>query len=178
MITSIDCVPCLIRQAVESSRLISSDEVFQEKILREILEIISRTDFNTTPPLIARDIHRKIREISGIYDPYADVKKGFNNLILNMKVRFRDIINKSDNPFTAALKLAIAGNVIDTGAKPGLTEDEVIDSINNSLALDVEGDVEFLLKRISGAKKILYIADNAGEIIFDALFIEKLALKG
>ena len=91
-----------------------------------------------------------------------------------MKDRFRDIVNKSDNSLTSALKLAIAGNVIDSGAKSGLTEDEVLDSINNSFDRNVEGDVEFFLKRISEAKKILYIADNAGEIIFDALFIEKI----
>ena len=174
MFTSIECVPCLIRQAIEASRLISSDEIFQEKVMREILKIISLSDFSGSPPLIARDMHRKIREISGIDDPYADIKKVFNNFILTMKGRFAEMVNDDDNPLLAVLKLAIAGNVIDSGAKSGLTEEEISESINSSLTEKLEGDIDFFLKRIAESKRILYIADNAGEIIFDRLFIEKI----
>jgi len=174
MITSLECVPCLIRQAIDASGFSSSDYDFQERALREILKKMSETEFSLTPPEIAAAIHRKLREMSGIIDPYKSVKNSFNDLILSMTDQLKERINSADDPLLAAMRLAIAGNVIDSGVKSGLTEAEVLKSIEASYSEELAGDPDEFIHEISRAKKILYIADNAGEIIFDRLLIEKI----
>ncbi len=174
MITSLECVPCLIRQAIDASRFSSSDYDFQERVLREMLKKLSETEFSLTPPEIAGEIHRKLRELSGNSDPYKSVKNSFNNLILSMTEKLKEKINRADDPLLAAMRLAIAGNVIDSGVKSGLTEDEVLKSIESSYSEELAGDAGDFIHELSLAKKILYIADNAGEIIFDRLLIEQI----
>ncbi len=174
MITSLECIPCLIRQAIDASGFSSSDYEFQERVLREILKKLSETEFSLTPPEIAADIHRRLRELSGNTDPYKPVKNSFNDLILSMTDQLKEKINSADDPLLAATRLAIAGNVIDSGVKSGLTEDEVLRSIESSYSEELAGDPDEFIREISQAQKILYIADNAGEIIFDRLLIERI----
>lgn len=174
MITSLECIPCLIRQAIDASRFSSPDYEFQERVLREILKKLSETEFSLTPPEIAAEIHRMLRGLSGNSDPYKSVKNSFNNLILSMAEKLKEKIKRADDPLLAATRLAIAGNVIDSGVKSRLTEDEVLKSIESSYSEELAGNADEFIREISLAKKILYIADNAGEIIFDRLLIEKI----
>ena len=174
MMTSLECVPCLIRQAIDACRFSSSDPQFQERALRHIIKKIAEADFTMTPPVIAGDIHRQLRELSGVDDPYLSVKDGFNRLILSMKDQLEERVNSSDDPVLSAIRLAIAGNVIDSGARSGLSHDEVVDSIEASYSEKLQGDPYEFMRSLSGVKSILYIADNAGEIVFDRLLIERI----
>jgi uncharacterized protein with ATP-grasp and redox domains len=94
MITSLECIPCLIRQAIDASRFSSPDYEFQERVLREILKKLSETEFSLTPPEIAAEIHRKLRGLSGNSDPYKSVKNSFNNLILSMTEKLKEKIEE------------------------------------------------------------------------------------
>jgi hypothetical protein len=53
MRTSLDCVPCLIRQALEATRRVSSDPILQELFLREVLQWASEMDLDGSPPVLA-----------------------------------------------------------------------------------------------------------------------------
>jgi len=174
MMTSLECVPCLIRQTIDAAGLSSSDPVFHERALRDILRRISGEDFSLTPPVIASMIHRRLRELSGVSDPYSPMKKSFNRLILSITDLLEEKIEGSEQPLLAATRLAIAGNVIDFGAHSGITEPEVLASIEASYSMKLAGDHEYFLEKVSSAGSILYIADNAGEIVFDRLLIERL----
>jgi hypothetical protein len=83
-------------------------------------------------------------------------------------------VQRSDDPFAAAVRLAVAGNVIDLGAKGGLTEDEVRQAASAALDHPLVGDVELLRQAATTAQSILYLTDNAGEIVFDRVLIEQL----
>ena len=172
MVTSIDCIPCLLRQTIEALRFSFTDSKIQEKILKEIILFTAELDLTQPPPLIAGEIHRRMRTISQIDDPYKDAKKKFTHLALSMIEQCRLNINSSKDPFLSALKLSIAGNIIDSGAKSGLNEKEVIEQIDTALSEVLHGDIDTLGSAIKKADKILYIADNAGEIVFDLPLIE------
>ena len=174
MITTLECVPCLIRQSIEASRFSAADYSFQEKILKDILKKISEADFSLSPPVIAGEIHRHLRAFTGINDPYSSIKKSFNSLILSLSGQLEEKINSSEDPLFEAVRLAIAGNVIDSGVKSGLTESEVLNSIEASASEKISGDIAGFINNLSETRKILYIADNAGEIILDRLLIEKI----
>ncbi|MBN2159913.1 MAG: tRNA (N6-threonylcarbamoyladenosine(37)-N6)-methyltransferase TrmO [Spirochaetes bacterium] len=174
MMTVLDCVPCLLRQAVEASRFLSADGALQEKIMHDMLHALYEADFSVPPPVLAQQMHRRMRAISGVDDPYRLIKDRFNAMALAMIDGLTEEINGSADPMVAAIKLAIAGNVIDCGAKTGLSEDDVTGLIHGSASEDLAGDIDNFLRAVESAENILYIADNAGEIVFDRPLLEKL----
>lgn len=90
---------------------------------------------------------------------------------------FQKKIAASADPFSSAVRLAIAGNVIDFGVKGNLSEHEVFSALESAFDEAVEGDLEAFKEDAFSAEKILYLADNAGEIVFDLPLIQALAAK-
>ena len=175
MRTYFDCIPCFVRQALDSARLITDDEQIHEQVMRGVLRLASRMDLRQSPPAMAQKIHRLIRKLTGVQDPYLQAKNRFNKLALKMYPELREQIQASADPFETAVRLAIAGNIIDLGVKSGLAESQVEETITRSLteSLDMEALKEFR-NATAQAKDILYLGDNAGEIVFDRLLIEQL----
>ncbi len=177
MQTTLDCIPCLIRQTLEASRFVSSDIDLHQKIMRDILAEASRMDASQSPPAFAQQIHRRLKSATGNTDPYAGVKKRFNKLAAEVLPEVRNKISVSDTPFEAALKASIAGNIIDFGINGNLTEDEVREAVDQVIDAPFEGNAGELQTELLHAEKILYLADNAGEIVFDRLLVEQLPLE-
>ncbi len=178
MRTYFDCIPCFVRQALDSVRLTTDDENTIEQVIREVLCLACKMDLRQSPPAMAQKIHRLIRELTGVQDPYRQAKQRFNKLALKMYPELKERVETSAEPFETAVRLAIAGNIIDLGVKTGLTESQVEKNITKSLTdpLDTETVQEFR-KATARAKDILYLGDNAGEIVFDQLLIEQLPCK-
>ncbi len=174
MKTHLDCVPCIVRQSLDSARLVTDDEQIHEQILREVLEAAARMDLAQSPPVMAQTIHRRLRELCGQKDPYREAKDRFNRLALELIPEYQKRVEQAENPLEVAVRLAIAGNIIDLGVKSGLEEQEVLDVIQTCLTDPLRGDVDDLAKAIADANNILYLTDNAGEIVFDRLLIEQL----
>jgi len=173
----LDCIACFVRQGLDSARLATDDERIHQKVLREILLLAADLDMSQTPPAIGQQIHRLIRQLVGDNDPYQQIKQRFNDLALKLYPQLAERADNSQYPFETAVRLAIAGNIIDFGVKTSLTESDVEETIRKCLAgeLDAERVQEFE-KAVRKADNILYLADNAGEIVFDRLLIERLPL--
>jgi len=177
MKTSIDCIPCFVRQTLEATRFVSVYPSVHEGVLREILRCLAGIDLDHPPPFVGQLIHRKLRELTGNHDPYRDAKERYNRLALELLSELKEKVRSSPDPLTTSVRFAITGNVIDLGAKSGLTEEEVRSSIAKTLSEPFRVDIERLRREIDGASRILYLADNAGEIVFDRLLIEELPLE-
>jgi uncharacterized protein with ATP-grasp and redox domains len=174
MRTSLDCIPCLLRQALEAGRLVSSDPLVHERIVRDTLEWIGETDFRQSPPVLAQRIHRRLRELTGVDDPYRLAKDRLNRLAIGLLPELRAEIVAARDQFALAVRLAIAGNIIDLGVNGSLTEADVRRSIDQALSEPVQGRLEELRQACQQAPRVLYLADNAGELVFDRLLIEHL----
>jgi len=176
MKTFFDCIPCFIRQALDSARLVTEDETVHEQVLRNVLQATSKMDLRDSPPAMGQYIHRLIRKTTGNSDPYREIKDHFNHFALELYPKLKARVESSANPLETALKLAIAGNVIDFGVNNKLEESSVYESIENALVSPVDGNFEGFSDTVSRADNILYLADNAGEIVFDRLLIEQMPL--
>lgn len=174
MKTSLDCVPCLIRQSIDFLRLCDVVPGVQEQAIRDTLLAIAKMDLSRPPPLLADELQALLRESTGCDDPYREAKQRFNRLATELLPPLAAAVQRSSDPFASAVRLAIAGNVIDLGAKSGLTEDEVQGAASTALAQPLVGALEALRSAAGAAKRILYLADNAGEIVFDRVLIEQL----
>jgi len=175
MRTYFDCIPCFVRQTLDSVRLTTDDQRIHEQVMRQTLSLISRMDLRQSPPAMAQKIHRLIRELTGVDDPCLQVKNRFNKLALEMYPELRKRVQASADPFETAVRLAIAGNIIDFGVNSELAESQVEKAIADSLTAPLDTEVLTDLRNaIAQTKDILYIGDNAGEIVFDRLLIEQL----
>ncbi len=168
----LDCIPCFARQALDAARMATNNVQKQEQIVRQVLEMVSNIDLKISPPAMAQQIHRKIKSIVKIDDPYKEKKEHFNEFALGLFSKFKALIANSEKPLETAIRLAIAGNIIDLGAKSSISTDEAQDVINNSLTDPFDAsEIDLFKSAISKAKDILYLGDNAGEIVFDKFLI-------
>ena len=175
MKTYFDCIPCFVRQALDSVRLATDDERIHEQVVREVLKLAGELDMSQSPPAIGQQIHRLIRKLVDQDDPYHKVKRRFNSLALELYPELRKQIMGSDDRLETAIRLAIAGNIIDFGVNSSVDESDIRKGITESLNTDFDNmQLESFRDAIEQAEEILYLADNAGEIIFDRLLIEQL----
>ena len=167
----LDCFPCFLRQSIIALRLGTSDEPLQERILKSILPEIQIADTSVPPAYTTTFIHRKIRQMLG-KDPFKDLKSECNKIALEFYPSLKILVRKSEDPVRTATILAIAGNIIDFGIFTSVDiEGTIRTALNNPLAVD---DYNAFRNAISEADKILYLADNAGEIVFDRILAETL----
>ncbi len=173
MKTSLDCLPCLLRQATDAIRLGAKDSSVDVMVVRELLLASTTLDFDQSPPQLSGALQAQLRVITGCDDPYREAKQRFNRLALELLPPLAAAVARSSDPFGAAVRLAIAGNIIDLGAKSGLTEKEAADTAANALAQPLLGPLASLRRAAAKARRILYLCDNAGEIVFDRVLIEQ-----
>jgi len=174
MHTALECIPCFARQALEAARFVTEDPAVHEQVLRDVLRWAAEIDLAQCPPVVGQRIHRRLRQLTGVDDPYRAVKDRFNRMALDMLPDLVVKVRQAADPLETALRLAIAGNVIDLGVNGGLTENEVRQAVAGAMAEPLHGDVEGFRQAMEAAHDILYLADNAGEIVFDRLLIGRL----
>lgn len=177
MKTYFECVPCFIRQTLDTARLTTDDPAIHEKALREILTIISQIDFQRSPVVMGRSIQHLIQQLTGVHDPYKQLKRKFNRLVLDLYPMLKQRVNTAADQFEAASRLALAGNMIDFGSGQTIVASDVVETIETSLSAIVFGDIRALQQAVGVAESIIYLGDNCGEIVFDRLFIEQLSPK-
>jgi len=171
----LDCIACFVRQALDAARLATDDERIHEQVVRQVLKLAAELDMRQSPPAIGQQIHGLIRELIGNNDPYRELKQQSNRLALIMCAELKETVRTSEDPLETAVKLAIASNIIDLGVKTSIKESEIEQIINDSLITNFDGrQIEDFRNAVNQAKQILYLADNAGEIVFDRLLIEQL----
>ena len=84
----------------------------------------------------------------------------------------KQLINGTDDHLYTAAKLAIAGNIIDFGAKERFDLRKTITTVlETPLRID---HYENFRKKINSTNSLVYLADNTGEIVFDKLLLETI----
>jgi uncharacterized protein with ATP-grasp and redox domains len=173
--TFLDCVPCFLRQALEASRFASDSGQVHDRIIRRVLEEVAGFSFQLSPPSMGQIIHRIVREETGHPDPYQEEKVRCNRAAAKLYPQLKKRVAGAPRPMDFALRLAVAGNVIDLGP-PGLNysaSPQQVMKTAQSQDLAIDDGADFW-PAVSEARDILYLGDNAGEIFFDRLLLEYL----
>lgn len=169
----LECQPCLLRQALDVARLVSDDEAAHARVLRRVLRVLARTDYRLPPPMIAYYVYRALAKATRCGDPYLQAKERSNGMALECAAWAREVIGRSRSPLDTALKLAAAANVVDFGVGVRFDLKESLRHVlEKGLRLD---DSAAFKEALARARTLLYIGDNAGEIVFDKLLIEAIA---
>jgi len=166
----LDCFPCFLRQALEASRISGADEKIQRDVLNCVMAKLLEISREETPPQIGSMIHRTIREATGKDDPYREIKRLHNEQVLDMEENLAGLIDGSSSPLSDALKLAAVGNLIDMG--PERKWNSMQDIFRDFAEKDsTYFDCASFEKSLKKAGTLLYLGDNAGEIVLDKILI-------
>lgn len=172
MKANLDCIPCFQRQALQAARFATDDPEVHEKVLRRVVSRLNSIDWESTPPDIAHEVHGIVREETGENDPYKSVKKKYNDIALEMAPEMEALVSNSKDPLETALRLAIAGNIVDFGA---MSEFDLKQTVSEVLEKDFRFfDIKPFRERLSKSEKITYLPDNTGEIVFDRILLETI----
>ncbi len=175
MKTHLDCFPCFLRQTLIAVRLGTKDETLQAEVLKGVMDEIKATDMSQPPAHSTRFLHRKIRQLLG-KDPFREIKSEYNQIALGLYPELKKKVENSRDPLWTASRLAIAGNVIDFGI---FTSVDIIGTIEKALHSPITVDEYKSFKdAVEENSEILYLLDNAGEILFDRILIEVLTGMG
>ena len=171
--TKLDCYSCLVRQALQASRFAGMDDEGQRRLMNRALYELQNLNGSSTPPETVNTLYAAIAEETGGMDLFREVKARSTREALALYPDLKKLIKNAENPFETAVRLAIAGNIIDFAASGTYNLKESVRRLLHEPL--TENDVPALKKEIDKASWVLYIADNAGETVFDRLLIEEIA---
>lgn len=172
MRTYLDCYPCLLRQAIGAARRVGADDARTHRVVREVLGLLQEVPAGATPPELAHQVHRIVRAQVAASDPYREAKAASTRQALALYPRLRTYVEASDDPLDTAIRLSIAGNIIDLAvAEDYDVEASLARVLAQPFAVD---DVAPLRVALDGAALVLFLADNAGETVFDRVLVEVL----
>lgn len=177
MKTYLDCFPCFVRQALEASRMAGADEALQHRVLLRTMEHLATMGGSETPPEIGYLIHRMVRQSTGVDDPYRDLKAVSTTQALALYPWMVAQVAAAHDPLACAVQLAIAGNIIDFAQTTAPRESAALrESVRKALARPLTiDDLGILRAALTTAHEVLYLADNAGETVFDRVLLATLA---
>jgi len=144
------------------ARTVTEDTHVHEHVLRDVLKLVADMDMRQPPPVMAQRIHRNLRSMTGVEDPYREAKTHQNRMALGVLADLQTRVASSDDPLMTAVRLAIAGNIIDMGVSGNVTAASLQESIDQALATSLAGDWNGFQEAAAAAGNILYLCDNAG----------------
>ncbi len=172
MKAQVECFCCNIRQTQEAVEKAGKDRQFTWQVLQKICLNYAHADPEWTPAFMTTIAHHIAQEMVGIEDLYYEEKRYYNRMALKLYPQLKEYVEKSRNRLETALRIAIAGNIIDLGVYKEVQVGEILDQIEYTpWGIYDWDDFQAVLK---SSKILLYIGDNAGEVVFDRVFLEEI----
>lgn len=180
MLLKPDCIPCILKMAVSSIRKLTGDEEVVKELIIKVLQIpaLRGIEWDLSSPEVIEPVMDIIIEAFHTPDPFRTLKEKQNARGLELYPALKQLVKESEDPLFAAVNLAILGNAIDLMVSDrSIDIDKVLEQeIKNPIA---EGPFRIFREKLSKARRLLYLGDNAGEIVFDKVLVETItALHG
>lgn len=172
MRSTIDCVPCYIKQVISTLRTAGIEEEKHYDLINKLLPVIADLDPMKTPAENSSVVLFESYRMMGQEDPFKEAKAASNQLARTFLPALEKIISFNEDPLLTALKASVAGNVIDMGINPDF---DVSESIQQELQRDFQrSDDHAFRELLKRGGPLVVIGDNSGEIVFDYLLMANL----
>jgi len=174
------CLPCTVRTAHDIAVKATDNEKLQEELIVETMKWLSQTPnvLNGTPAAFHTRVQRMAKRITGNPDPFKELKKASNEIALRAVKVLEDRCARLGRAeaFRLAALGAICGNTIDFEVEEHKFRMDELESslcacLDGALAVD---DTSKLMESLQRSRKVVYLVDNAGEIVFDKFFIKTI----
>ncbi|UCH05772.1 MAG: DUF89 family protein, partial [Candidatus Thorarchaeota archaeon] len=182
MKVTLHCAHCLLDRAVNQIKLATDDPDLQMRAVSAMLDFLGK-DFNTesVPSHIGTDRDLLVQRMTG-RDPYEGLKRESNAMVLSILPDLKDLVEEvvdSKIRFRRAALIAAAANAIEFDVSGrDFTLDElrhILERVESDLAFD---QVEEFMNLCLNAKEVLFLTDNAGEIVLDMILISEIKRLG
>lgn len=182
MKVSLECAHCLIERAGNQVRLATDDQQLQMKVIEAMTRFLGE-NFNSdaVPSHIGTDRDLLVQRMTR-RDPYKDLKHQSNTMALSILPELLQLVDRASdaaNRFRTSALIAAAANAIEfdvSGRDFSLDELKmIIDNVEADLAVDQIDEFRRLCKN---AKTVLYLMDNAGELVLDMILIREIRRLG
>jgi uncharacterized protein with ATP-grasp and redox domains len=147
------------------------------KVLEDACRIIGTYELEKScSAIVATEVHKATYDTLGTDDPYKAIKDRCNQIALSLLPKAKKLIEESEDKFKAAALVSIIGNVLDFGIpstpqSPENLVEQFGELLDEGLSVD---DTELIKNYLKEGNKVLYFADNCGEIVFDKLLCHEL----
>jgi len=166
------CIVCAFNKYINKY----PEDVSQDKkveYMQRVMSMMAEAGMSTSIPVIVRDIDELRIEMFGSTDDYTEIKKHFNQILIDEMDLFRERIASAKDPMKLAMQLALVGNYIDFGVVDHVDEDFLRELLQEAEKKDFDDDsYESLKKDLEKGGKLVYFTDNCGEIVMDRLLME------
>ena len=174
MKTYLDCFPCFVRQVIDTSRVAGMNESQQHELVQRTLVEAAGYDCAFAPSEMSSRIQAMVRQASSNGDPYRRAKDTSTRQALAMYPILKELVQGATDPLETAVRLSIAGNIMDHGV---MADFDIGSTVERVLAEPFAiNDLPALRDALKHCRRVLYLADNAGETVFDRLLIETLPM--
>ncbi|MGQ9472678.1 MAG: damage-control phosphatase ARMT1 family protein [Candidatus Caldatribacteriaceae bacterium] len=172
MKAQLECFSCNVRQAQEAASLVCQDRDFLWRVSQRICTVYAQANPEWTPAYMTSVAHKIAREMTGVDDIYYHHKRHYNQLALTIYPELKSFVGGGNDTLERAMQVAIVGNIIDLG----VYQEIAVDQIRNQLHHVRWGIYDFssFEQDIKNTKTVVYVGDNAGEIVFDKILIEEM----
>ena len=168
------CILCLLKRHADTAAKLGSEEQVTA-FTRDLMRILCDGPVEMSAPFYTPDIAKLFTEHFGLADDrFTEEKELSNRFCMERLDRISGMVRSADDPLYAGLQGAILGNYIDFSALQGEVSFEKLDEMLDLLhTIEVDRDVFARLRAdLEGGKELLYLTDNAGEIVFDRVWLE------
>ncbi len=167
-----ECISCIVDKQLSKY---PEDITLTEKIdyMQRVLKIVSEATYDMSAPVIVRQIYDLQKEMFGMEYDYTDIKKYFNARMLERYEDFQKKIKEDDEELKLAIQYAMIGNYIDFGAMKEVEEEKLNEFLEQARTIRLDNqEYNHLKHEILTKKRMVYLTDNCGEIVFDKLLIQ------
>lgn len=173
MKASAECIYCILNKTYELFCKYVEDEEKRFIFTKEILKEMSSYPDEMTAPYLNSKVMKLLKEKINVNDLYIEEKETYNKKILSIEEDIMNNIESSKDKLLSGLKYAMVGNFIDFGAMKNVDNKLLEKIIETALSQNIDiSTYEIFRKEILESKKICYILDNAGEVVFDKIFLK------
>ena len=173
MKASAECIYCIMNKTYELFCKYVEDEEERFIFTKELLISMSSYPDDMTAPYLNSQVMKILKEKVNVNDLYIEEKETYNNKMLLIEEDIMNNIERSKDKLLSGLKYSMVGNFIDFGAMKNVDDNILNEIIDTALKQDVDISIYNMFKKeILEAEKLCYILDNAGEVVFDKMFIK------
>ncbi|OAM88959.1 ARMT1-like domain-containing protein [Termitidicoccus mucosus] len=170
-----ECLPCLSRQLAMTAQLSDAGKQKRHAGIAEALMHLAMSEPDTPLPVVSEDLQRTVMRHTGGADSYADVRRRLSSAARALLPALLRLQQEARDPWPVAVRVSAAGNLMEQARDPeqaGAAMDAAWHAaVRGRLALD---HGEELRQAAKDARRIVFLADNAGEVIWDSLLIDQL----
>lgn len=170
------CLECHFRKRLALARQLGDETQAMEyarKIMQELID--APEDMDST--WLGSISDKLMQDIYGLDPDRLKKEKEFSNrFVLDRLDSIQEKIDNADDPVYAALQFAVLGNYLDFSALQGeVSFDRLEQMLADAALLDLDKECyQDFCNDLAAKTRLLYITDNAGEIVFDRLLAQEL----